>query len=43
VIGVKEAAGIDAETTAGQAQKMIDGIKKVTPKPPAKLIPTQAS
>jgi cyclase len=42
VFGEKEAAAIDAEMTADQAQKMIDEIKKATPNPLTKLILTHS-
>ena len=42
VIGEKEAVGIDAEMTADQAQKMMEEIKKATPKPLTKLILTHS-
>jgi cyclase len=42
VVGEKEVAAIDAEMTADQAQKMIEEIKKVTPKPLTKLILTHS-
>ena len=42
VVGAKEVAAIDAEMTADQAQKMIEEIKKVTPKPLTKLILTHS-
>jgi cyclase len=42
VVGEKEVMAIDAEMTADSAQKMIDEIKKVTPKPLTKLILTHS-
>ncbi len=42
VVGEKEVAAIDAEMTAEQAQKMIDEIRKVTPKPLTKVILTHS-
>jgi glyoxylase-like metal-dependent hydrolase (beta-lactamase superfamily II) len=42
VVGEKEVAAIDAEMTADQAQKMIEEIKKVAPKPLTKLILTHS-
>jgi cyclase len=42
IVGDKEVAAIDAEMTADQAQKMIKEIKKVTPKPLAKVILTHS-
>jgi cyclase len=42
VVGEKEVAAIDAEMTADQAQKMIEEIKKITPKPLTRLILTHS-
>lgn len=42
VVGEKEVAAIDAEMTADQAQKMIEEIKKITPKPLTKMILTHS-
>ena len=42
VVGDKEVAAIDAEMTAESAQKMIDEIRKVTPKPRTKLTLTHS-
>jgi cyclase len=42
VVGEKEVAAIDAEMTADLAQKMIEEIKKVTPKPLTKMILTHS-
>ena len=42
VVGEKEVMAIDAEMTADSAQKMIDEIKKITPKPLTKLILTHS-
>jgi cyclase len=42
IVGDKEVAAIDAEMTADQAQKMIEEIKKVTPKPLKKVILTHS-
>jgi cyclase len=42
IVGDKEVAAIDAEMTADQAQKMIEEIKKVTPKPLKKMILTHS-
>jgi cyclase len=42
VIGANEVAAIDAEMTADQAQKMIEEIKKITPKPLTKIILTHS-
>lgn len=42
VVGEKEVAAIDAEMMPDQAQKMIEEIKKITPKPLAKLILTHS-
>jgi cyclase len=42
VIGAKEVVAIDAEMTADSAQKMIEEIKKVTPKPLTRLILTHS-
>jgi cyclase len=42
VVGEKEVAAIDAEMTPDQAKKMIDEIKKVTPKPLTRIILTHS-
>ncbi len=42
VIGEKEVAAIDAEMTADQAHKMIEEIRKATPKPLTKIILTHS-
>ena len=42
VIGEKEVAAIDAQMTADAAQKMIEEIKKTTPKPLTKIILTHS-
>ena len=42
VVGEKEVAALDAGMTADAAQKMIDEIKKVTPKPLTKMILTHS-
>ncbi len=42
IVGEKEVMAIDAEMTADSAQKMIDEIKKITPKPLTKLILTHS-
>ncbi|MBP1624117.1 MAG: fold metallo-hydrolase [Acidobacteria bacterium] len=42
VIGEKEVVAIDAQMTADGAQKMIDEIKKTTPKPLTKIILTHS-
>jgi cyclase len=42
VVGEKEVVAIDAEMTADQAKKMIDEIKKITPKPLTKVILTHS-
>jgi cyclase len=42
VVGEREVAAIDAEMTADQAQKMIEEIRKVTPKPLTKIILTHS-
>ncbi len=42
VVGEKEVMAIDAEMTADSAQKMIDEIKKNTPKPLTKMILTHS-
>jgi cyclase len=42
IVGEKEVAAIDAEMTADQAKKMVEEIKKTTPKPLTKLILTHS-
>ncbi len=42
VVGDKEVAAIDAQMTADAAQKMIEEIKKITPKPLTKMILTHS-
>ncbi len=42
IVGEKEIVAIDAEMTADTAQKMIDEIKKVTPKPLTRVILTHS-